>query len=247
MSIISQSDDKLLLSKAEDVIYLSEKRNTPCFLGFLTSHEKQVIIDNIHGIDETCFYGGYENAERTIFGANAESTDDFPIVPVEFTYRECDILSHRDFLGAMMSLGITRESIGDILVNKGRAVAFVKHDIADFVLSQIDKVGSKGVKVSKFLGDDLPLSENFEMLEFSVASLRLDVIISAVCSLSRDKSTKLITAENVSVNHYIQTNVSKTLQEGDCFTIRKYGKFVFTEILGYTKKGRIRISVKHFR
>ncbi len=247
MSIVSQSDDKLLLSKAKDVIDLSEKRNSPCFLGFLTSHEKQVIIDNLHGIDENFFYGGYENAERTIFAVNAESVDDFPIIPIEFTFRECDSLSHRDFLGAMMSLGITRESVGDILVTKGRAVAFVKRDISDFVLSWIDKVGSKGVKVSMLSDNNLPISENYEILEFSVASLRLDVIISAVCSLSRDKSAKLITAENVSVNHYIQTNVSKTLEKGDCFTIKKYGKFVFTEVLGYTKKGRIRISVKHFR
>lgn len=239
--------DELLVSKAEDVVSLSLKRNSPCFLGFLSEHEKQVVLDNVYEAQDDNFFGGYIGAQRTLFGYNTESANDYPIVPIEFLYRKCDELTHRDFLGALMSLGITRECIGDILVSSGRTVVFVKSEISDYILSEIDKVGSKGVKLSVTSTENLPSGNSFEMLSFTLSSLRLDVMVSAVCSLSREKTAKLIKAENVSLNHYIETNVSKNLCEGDTFTIRKYGKFVFTEINGTSRKGKIRVLVKHFR
>ncbi|MBR2715839.1 MAG: RNA-binding protein, partial [Ruminococcus sp.] len=88
---------------------------------------------------------------------------------------------------------------------------------------------------------------NYEIINFTVSSLRLDVFVSAVCNLSRANSQKYIKSEFVSVNHMVNSNFSKSLNEGDVVTIKKYGKFVFIAEEGVTKKGRLRIRVKHFR
>ena len=100
---------------------------------------------------------------------------------------------------------------------------------------------------SDYDSSDFSYSQKYDELSFTVSSLRLDVFVSALCNLSREKASKLITTENVTVNYILQTSNSKTLNVGDVVTIKKYGKFVFTNNNGFSKKGRIRVLVKHFR
>lgn len=90
------------------------------------------------------------------------STSMFPICGIEFSFRKCDRLTHRDFLGSLMSLGIERETVGDILVEDGRAVVFVKAELSDYVKSQISKVGRVGVKVDDADLSKLPQEEEWK-------------------------------------------------------------------------------------
>lgn len=241
------NEDKLVVSKAEDTIYLSQKRFSPSFYGFLNEHETQVIKDNVY-LDESCvFWGGFDDALRVVFGAGVSDTSEFPITSLKFSYKKEYQLTHRDFLGALMSLGIERFTIGDIIVSSGEAIVFVKSDISQYILEQVDKIGRVGVKVS--VCDTLSFSHNysFDELTFTVSSLRLDSFVSNVCKISREKAQQLISADFVSVNHKIENSNSKSLTVLDVITIRKYGKYVFAEECGFSKKGKIRISVKHFR
>lgn len=247
MSFTNDAESKLLLSKAKDTVNLSDKRSTACFLGFLNEHESQLIKDSICLNDECMFWGGYNGAQRVIFGANVSDISCFPITAIKFTFKKEYELSHRDFLGALMSLGIERDTVGDILVFEGEAVVFVKTEIAQFIIGQIDKIGRVGVKLAKFDTHDFEFENEFDVLYFTISSLRIDVFVSAVCSLSREKSQKLIFADAVSVNHRIINNTSKTIDVGDVITIKKFGKFVFTENNGFSRKGKVKIEVKHFR
>lgn len=242
----SFSEDKLVLSKAKDTIALSEKRTTPCFYGFLNEHQAQLIKDSLY-IDDNCrFWGGYEDATRVMFGVNA-SCADFPISAVKFVYKKEYKLSHRDFLGSLMALGIERSIVGDILTFSGETVVFVKSELAQYIVDSISKIGRVGVNSLVFDTKNFDYVNEFDVIDTTVSSLRLDVFVSAICSLSRDKSQKLIKSDLVSVNHKIVNSVSKCVCVGDVITIRKFGKFVFAEENGFSKKGKLRISVKHFR
>ena len=172
---------------------------------------------------------------------------EFPVSALEFRYRNCDKLTHRDFLGDLMSLGIERETVGDILVEDGRTIVFIKSELKDYIVSQISKIGNVGVKISDADLSNLPKGRGTEDLSLVVSSLRLDNIVAAVTGLSREKTKSLIFAGNVSLN-YIQTmNVSQLVAEGDVLIIRGKGKYILNAVMGETKKGRIRISLIHFR
>lgn len=241
------SEDRLVVSKACDTIYLCEKRSCGTFYGFLNEHESQVIKENVFLSDECMFWGGYPQATRLVFGCGENDVSAFPISSICFTYKSEFKLTHRDFLGSLMALGIERSTIGDILVSDGQAIVFVRTDISSYIKQEVRKIGRVGVKVSDYNSTDFSYIQDFDELSFTVSSLRLDVFVSALCNLSREKASKLITSENVTVNHKLQTSISKILSVGDTITIKKYGKFVFTDNNGFSKKGRIRVLVKHFR
>ncbi len=239
-------EDKLVLSKANDTIYLSEKRFSPCFYGFLNEHQAQLIKNSI-SFDETCsFWGGYTEAQRVIFGANVHDISEFPIVALKFKYKKEFKLTHSDFLGALMSLSIERSTVGDILVLDGETIVFVKTEMAGFIRDEVTKIGRVGVKITEVDLCDINYVNEFELFDLTVSSLRLDVFVAALCSLSRDKSQKMIKADLVCVNHIVTENVSAVLKVGDVITVRKFGKFVFTDEKGLSKKRKTQSYSKTF-
>lgn len=240
-------DEKLVISKAYDTVELSYKRNSPTFFGFLNEREAELIKHKVHLTDDCVFYGGYSNAQRVVFGCNVSCIDDFPISCIKISYKKEYKLSHRDFLGSLMSLGIDRSAIGDILVYEGYAIVFVKNELSNYVLDNTHKIGNVGVDLSIVDDDDFDYEPNYELISTTVSSLRIDVLVSALCNLSRDKSQSLIKSELVTQNHFVQTSVSKNVSVDDVLAIRKFGKFVLTAINGYSKKGKVKITVKHFR
>ena len=249
--MFTSDDDKQLVAQLNDGIELCLTRQKPYFMPFMSERKQAVLFSELKKayFDNYLFFGGYGNSERKMLGLffDEPCEDCFPISAVEFSFRKCDKLTHRDFLGALMSLGIERETVGDILVEDGRAVVFVKTELSDYIMSQISKVGRVGVKVDDADLSKLPQGRGFEEKTYIVSSLRLDNIVAAVCRLSREKTRTVIMADSVCVNFEETKNVSLNLKEDDVFTIRGKGKFVLKSILGNTGKGRIRISVIHYK
>lgn len=249
--MFTSDDDKQLVAQLNDGIELCLTRQKPYFMPFMSERKQAVLFSELKKayFDNYLFFGGYGNSERKMLGLffDEPCEDCFPISAVEFSFRKCDKLTHRDFLGALMSLGIERETVGDILVEDGRAVVFVKTELSDYIMSQISKVGRVGVKVDDADLSKLPQGRGFEEKTYIVSSLRLDNIVAAVCRLSREKTRTVIMADSVCVNFEETKNVSLNLKEDDVFTIRGKGKFVLKSILGTTGKGRIRISVIHYK
>ncbi len=249
-AVYTSDNDKLFYSKLDDGIYLCQKRRKPYFFSFLTEAEQaraQRYLDSA-GFSSYSFFGGYGQSERKVlcldyYGDNP----DFPISALEFKFRAADKLTHRDFLGALMSLGIERETVGDILVEDGRAVVFVKSEIEEYVKSQIFKIGSAGVKISDADTDSLPKGRGVEEKSLIVSSLRLDNVVAALTGLSREKTKNLILSGNVTLNFDECTNISKSVNDNDTLTVRGKGKFRINGVLGETKKHRIRISIIHYR
>ena len=234
-------DIKLLPARIDDLKQISEKSNSPKFIGFLTAEETAIAVKRFSINEKHTVFGGYEGAERVMLGVLPDWCDDpiFPITAITFTYRTCDKLSHRDFLGALMALGVTRETVGDILIEDGRAVVFVTSDISKFVLTQIEKVGNVGVTLSE--GYDTPLPQMGKKLECSetVASVRLDCVVAAICNMSRTQASEKITDGLVMVNSVCITKPTLSVRAYDKITIRQKGKFEILSCNEMSKKGRI--------
>lgn len=164
----SDNDDKLFRSQIDDAIVLCEKRQKPYFFSFLTERQQAVArqyMDSIH-FPNYRFFGGYDDCERAVLGLwFYDEIVEYPVSALEITYRKADKLTHRDFLGALMSLGIERETIGDILVEDGRCIVFVKSEIKDYISSQLFKIGNAGVKIHEAEPDKLPQGRGIDELE----------------------------------------------------------------------------------
>lgn len=234
-------DIKLLPARVDDLIEIVRKSNFPKYLGFLTPDEAAVAVKCFKLGETYRIFGGYDDAERTMLGVLPDWCNDpvFPIKAITFTYRECDSLSHRDFLGALMSLGIERETIGDILVEKGRAVVFAAEDVARFIVTQIDKVGNVGVTLTDGYAEPLPQISTKQACSATVASTRVDCVIAAICNMSRNMAAEKIADGFVSVNSIGVTKSTTTIRAGDKITIRQKGRFEIVSCDGYSKSGRI--------
>lgn len=242
-------DEELLPARINDTAELCEKTCTPKFLGFLTSAEAALarnILKNARVRND--FFGGYEGAERVILGCFPDWAEDFPypISPLTVSFRKADVLSHRDILGSLMALGIKRETVGDILIEEGRAVAFVSDDVKEYILDQVEKIGRVGVNITD--GCTFPLPEGDKLEEFTgtAASDRIDCVAAALCGLSRSKVCELIAAGLITVNSVPVSKPTKSVAAGDVISVRGKGRYIAVSLDGRTKKDRIVIKYKKY-
>ncbi|MFA9381090.1 MAG: YlmH/Sll1252 family protein, partial [Acetanaerobacterium sp.] len=194
---ISLQQDKILAARVADAVYAAQNRYQSRFIGFLGEHEASFaagVARSLHHPEHRLF-GGYEDAKRVFLGIfspyDEQDDQSFPIFPVTFLYRRADSLTHRDFLGAMLSLGLARESVGDILISEGSAVVFATESAASLVIMELVKVGGTGVKAQSGVLVPLETNQQYDVIEGVVASERLDCVVALVTRLSREKAAAL--------------------------------------------------------
>lgn len=247
-----KTEDSLLYARLADAAFLCLAHNQMGFLGFLD--ERQAGLSQSfaakNGLAHTRLWGGYPQAERCFFGVFPDFLDPlpeyFPIQALTFTFRVQDTLSHRDFLGALLSHGVRRDAIGDILTEPGRAVVFVKEEIAGYLLSQVEKIGRVGVRAGEGLKGPLPPPGKLLEISAVVPSLRLDCVAAVCTRLSREKTGAMIREGLVLLNHQTVTTPSKMLSGGDKLSIRGKGRFLLESVGTATKKGRFHIGIKTY-
>lgn len=198
-------------------------------------------------------WGGYEDAERCVvcFGDREYFNDnsDYPIKCIlikPVNQKFADSLSHRDFLGSLMGLGIRREVLGDIIINENSGYLFCLENIADYIIENLTQVRHTTVKceiTDNIPTDALPQPENREII---VSSERLDVIVSAIYKMSRSQVLPIFHTEKVFVNGAVKTSPSATVNVNDKISVRGFGRFIYKGVLRTTKKDRLVISVEVF-
>lgn len=157
-------------------------------------------------------------------------------------------VSHRDYLGSLLGLGIKREKIGDILVHENSCQIIVDSEICEFILYNYDKVGNNKVIVQEISREDLIIpAQEFTQKSISVSSLRLDNIIAGVFNLSRSEAIKYIDSEFVYVNYEKISQPSKLIEENSIISVRRKGKFIISEIGGTSKKGKTRLMIHMYK
>ncbi len=189
-------------------------------------------------------FGGFPDAERKMVAFVPEDiTPEFPISVVRFSSPRIKALSHRDFLGSILGLGIKREKCGDIIIKEDEAYAFLTNDIASYVANNITKIGREGVKVSLIEPSLIELPEkSFREVKGTVSSLRLDAIITLFGGCGRGKASDFISAGLVFVNGVQATKNDMHLKDGDTISMRGKGKATLS-VGGTSKKDRIFITL----
>ena len=237
-------EEQILHARIKDAIRLKNTSGMFKTVCFLSESEiaKVNLLPDLKG-EKYAFFGGYEDAERRFFVSLPDWCDDADnlgfIKGFTFNFRSCDKLSHRDFLGAFMSLGITRESIGDIICGEGRCVAFFDENVSKYIALQIEKVGSVGVKISEGFAYPLPSKNTLKEFANTVASLRIDSVIAALIGTSREKAKEFIVEKKVFVNSIEIEKPTFIVPENAKITIRGIGRFIINSAFDTTKKGRI--------
>ena len=248
------ADEENMLKKR--FIELAERafsKNIYTFTEFLSPAEQSVLKSCVHGIPYN-FDGGFENSEKAIAVFGSEELCGYEeSAPISFIKIEpCSMkfsgeLAHRDFLGSVMSLGIRRSTLGDIIVKNNVAYAPCLESIADYLCENLIKIKHTNVRCSKV--EHIPedaLPQPVES-EFVVASERLDSVVSSIYKLSRSESKGLCEHEKVLVGGIPVLNASYTPKEGDIISVRGHGKFIYCGIKLETKKGRLRCTAKIYK
>ena len=203
-------------------------------------------------------FGGFEQAERKIFVIYPEKFNSsivqknlssiIQIVRIELPEDLKGKYTHRDYLGAVIKLGVKREKIGDIIVDNDGADIIVNKDISKFLLENLGGLTrfSKSTISVQSIDDLRPVEIKKEEREIIVSSLRLDNVISELAKCSRNKALDIINMERVFVNFQCETKKTKQVKNGDMITIRGKGRFFIKELVGQTRSGRVIIKIEKF-
>ena len=252
MSLVYNLDfisDKAKKSNIKKAIAILEKAyythiETSSF--FLDPFEQRVIesIARKNSID-ILFIGGNEKSERKIFVANYYYE---PLVEgnyIKILSFNSFSIGHPDVLGALLHLGIDRNSIGDISILDGRIEFAVLEADSSFIKYNLTKIKREGINLEIKSDNHLNLIElDYENLSGFVSSLRLDNILTVMLNLSRSKVKDLISSRLIKVNFQIITDPSLVVEEGSMISVRREGRFIFDQVTGQSKKGNHHIEYR---
>lgn len=241
-------DDKILLSKIYDSYLRCHERNYNTYSDFISEERKEILFEIFKNDENVIFltYGGYEGAERVVsaFLANEEWVD-FPVKMLKVTGKGIENLSHRDILGALMGLGIKRETVGDIITGETVYIA-VKKEIADYIILNFNKAGRTSLNCDYSEDGEIRKEEKTEIITTTVSSVRLDTVLTSGFKVKRSDASRYISQGRVSVSGKNNLSSDTRIKENDRITLRGYGKIIYLGESGTSKKGKIIINIKRF-
>lgn len=244
------NETEQLIKRFQELAEKAYARDICLFTNFLSLNELDIFYQNESSFRyiDTDTFGGAMYCERKIirFG-NLDIPYPICCIHIQPVLKKfADTLTHRDFLGALINLGIKRETLGDILVCENEAYVFCLDSMAEFIINNLDRVKHTVIKCQKT--DNIPQTVLYNIAErkLNTASLRLDAVIGEVYDFSRSQSQQILKDKKVFVNGRLCENNSYTIKPGDTVTVRGMGKFIFDSVINNTKKGRYNVLVKIF-
>lgn len=252
--IAQNTEDKMLLAKIWDKINTGLRRNIPANTPFLSPRELEMARLLLGEPEGLYRFGGYADAERRMLCYLPEYLEeeslmdpDSPVACLRATFFEGDALSHRDFLGALMGAGVARETVGDICVSKGSCDFFVTREIAPYLLQSFDSAGRTKFRLQEIpLGDAHIPEPEVKIIKDTLASLRLDAVISSGFRIGRSLASDYVAAGRAAINGLPCAKSDKTLSAGDTVSVRGMGKIKVAQVNGQTKKGRISVIIERY-
>lgn len=205
-------------------------------------------------------YGGFETAERTILIIYPEKLEEvfqnkkfdynslLQVIRVKLPNEMRGQYSHRDYLGAVIKVGVKREKVGDILVSIDGADMIVCKDMVEYLMTNLQELTRfRKSEFTKKNIEDIEIAPiKIETLNVIIPSMRIDSIVSELIKTSRSKVIEIINQERVFVNHEVITKNSKMVKENDIITVRGKGRFKINQILNTTKKGNLVLEVEKY-
>ncbi len=242
----NEKEEQILKKRFLDLARAAEYKGICTYTDFLGLNESSIFFRMKNELPNVKydFFGGYTGAERKILCFYGEESvkafsDCITCIRFQPLYRKfSDDLNHRDFLGALMNLGIERSKIGDILVREKEGYVFCESAISRFIIDNLDKVKHTSIECS-IMDKDMPdIEPEFREIRGSVSSPRLDSVIALAFNSSRSSILGLISGGKVFVDGKLVESNSYMLKEEETVSVRGFGKFIYKGMQNQTKKGR---------
>lgn len=252
--IAQNPEDRLLLAKIWDKINAGQRKNIPAHTCFLSPRELELTRYLFGDLPGLCSFGGYPDAERRMLvylpdylDESALMDEDSPVICLRAEFYHADTPSHRDFLGALMGAGIARETVGDICVGKESCDFFVTEEIAPYILQNFTSAGRTHLRLSR-----IPLAEasipapEVKEIRDTLASLRLDSVISSGFRIGRSLASQYVTQGKAAIDGLPCEKPDKAIAEGAKISVRGLGKIRLAAVNGRTKKDRISVIIQRY-
>lgn len=243
------NENELTKKRLTELSHRAFERGYTTFSDFLNLEEIS-LLKSLHTESEYNLYGGYDNADRCVasFGECEEYQYPISCIKIEPANQKfADELSHRDFLGALMNLGINRSTLGDIIITNNTGYLFCLNSIKEYILQNLDRIKHTTVRCTESVLPAEIAEKKPEPVELTVSSQRVDIIVAAVFKLSRNAVTQLVNQEKVFINSKIAYKESLTLKSGDIVSVRGKGKFIFDGEIRQTKKNKSVIGIRLYK
>lgn len=249
------NEDKLLSKRFSELASKSDSGGYFTFTDFLGLAEQSVFADTLKVIGKVphTAFGGAEGAERIMIRFGDKDAlgyeEPFPISVIKAepkSQKFADKLTHRDFLGSLMNLGIERSCLGDIVISDNVGYIFAKEDMADYICESLTKIKHTDVKLS--IVSEIPGGELFktEGISIQLSSERLDAAVAKVFNLSRDEAQATFRRGLVFVSGKVCESLSYTPKIGDVISVRGFGRFIYDGSFGLSKKGKINVAIRKY-
>lgn len=248
-------EEEFLQKRLVDLANQSYRNNIYTFTGFLTAAEQDLFYRTLPQIGGVGYLmqGGVEGCERQMlrFGLPEQFgyEEDFPIRCVEIrptAPKFADKLTHRDYLGALMNLGIERNTLGDIFISDKTGYVFCHEKVVDYIVENLDRIRHTTVECRLLAGAPEAVKPTLKQENLIVSSERLDGIIAKLFHLSRSQSLLLFREKKVFVNGRCMENNSGVCKADDVVSVRGFGKFIYRGCVHETKKGNLSISLERY-
>lgn len=252
--IAQNAEDRVLLAKLWDKITAGMRKNIPANTCFLSPREQEM-ANYLFGCPEGLhFFGGYPDAERKMLvhlpdylEESALYEEDSPCICLRAAFFQGDSPSHRDFLGALMGAGVARETVGDICVGEGSCDFFVTAEIAPYLLQNFTSAGRTKLHLERIPLTDACIPEpEVKEIKDTLASLRLDSVISSGFRIGRSLAAQYVTGGKAAMDGLPCEKPDKPVSEGTKISVRGLGKIKLVKVNGKTKKDRISVVIHRY-
>lgn len=247
-------EDQLVVKRLAELAFSSFHKGLPSYSDFLNLNEINLFYGMTKDLPNINYkvWGGYPTAERSMICFYDETC--FPNPPYDISCIQIkplndkfsDSLTHRDFLGAILNLGIDRSKIGDIIIKNNTGFLFCKNQITAFIIDQLYQIKHTHIICEETVLMETDITPNFKEITGTISSVRLDAILSVAFNTSRSSLTSLIKSGKVYVNSKLVESNSYVLKEDDIVSVRGLGKFIYKGITNQSKKGRYYTTIQKY-
>ena len=252
--IAQSAEDRMLLAKLWDKINAGMRKNIPANTCFLSPRELEMAKYLFGEPEGLHAFGGYGDAERKMLiylpeylEESALWEEESPCICLRATFYQGDSPNHRDFLGALMGAGIGRETVGDICVGKGSCDFFVTAEIAPYILQNFISAGRTKLRLQQVSLTEASIPEpEVKEIKDTLASLRLDSVISSGFRIGRSLAAQYVTAGKAAIDGLPCEKPDKAVAEGMKISVRGLGKIKLHSVNGRTKKDRISVVIHRY-
>lgn len=248
-------EEEFFGKRIKDLAQQSYQGNRYTFTGFLGMAEQSLFWEMLPSLPsrEYTLFGGANGCERVVLRFGSEASlgyvEEFPIRCIEIiplSEKFAQQLSHRDYLGALMNLGVERSMLGDIQIRGKRAYVFCLDKMEEFLIANLDRINRTPVKCKSLENAPELLAPTLQKETLIVSSERLDGLISKIYHMSRNDSLLLFRQKKIFVNGRQMENNSGICKVGDIVSVRGFGRFVYEGASGQTRKGNLNVTISKY-